>query len=212
VFHSPHVGAADDKERRRMTIDEVLPDVLVGSVKWFDPAKGFGFIVAEGTESDVLLHANALRNFGLNSVCDGAQIKMRVQRTQRGLQVVEVLEVLPPTEGTEQTPAAAIDTSIAPLEPARVKWFDKVKGFGFANIFGRPEDVFVHMETLRRAGLAELQPGEALALRVVEGERGRMAVAIEPWEAALRTGKDTPKTADPAPASENADRSGTDDA
>lgn len=175
-----------------MTIDEGLPEILVGSVKWFDPAKGFGFIVADGAESDVLLHANALRNFGLNSVCDGARITMRVQRTQRGLQVVEVLDVQAPAEASDQGAAAASGTALAPLEPARVKWFDKVKGFGFANIFGRAEDVFVHMETLRRAGLAELQPGEALALRVIEGERGRMAVAIEPWEAALRGAKDMP--------------------
>jgi CspA family cold shock protein len=72
-----------------------------------------------------------------------------------------------------------------PLEPARVKWFDKVKGFGFANVFGRPEDVFIHMEVLRKSGFAELQPGEAVGLRIVEGERGRMAVAIASWETAL---------------------------
>jgi len=67
-----------------------------------------------------------------------------------------------------------------------VKWFDKGKGFGFANVFGRPEDVFVHMEVLRKSGFAELQPGEGVSLRIVQGERGRMAVMIAAWDAILK--------------------------
>jgi CspA family cold shock protein len=72
------------------------------------------------------------------------------------------------------------------VEPSRVKWFDKGKGFGFANVFGRPEDVFIHIEVLRHSGFADLQAGEAVGLRIVEGKRGRMAVQVLSWEAAVR--------------------------
>jgi CspA family cold shock protein len=73
-----------------------------------------------------------------------------------------------------------------PVEPARVKWFDKGKGFGFANVFGRTEDVFVHIEVLRHSGFADLQAGEAVGLRIVDGKRGRMAVQVVSWDSALR--------------------------
>ena len=169
-------------------MERSLPRVR-GSIKWFDPAKGFGFIVSDTGGPDILLHVNALRNFGQSSVCDRAGIVVTVQQTQRGLQAVEVFEVTPPVNELSDDPMGidAYDGDIAqlPLEPARVKWFDKVKGFGFANVFGRSEDVFIHMEVLRKSGFAELQPGEAVGLRIDDGERGRMAVAISSWEAAL---------------------------
>ena len=74
-----------------------------------------------------------------------------------------------------------------PLEPARVKWFDKTKGFGFANVFGNDEDVFVHVEILRKSGFADLQPGEAICIKVVEGERGRMASLVASWDSKSKT-------------------------
>lgn len=165
--------------------------VLHGRVKWFDPAKGFGFVVAEGASRDILLHANVLRNFGQSSVADGTAITVRVQSTPRGIQAVEVLDIEIPTSVIVPLPEEGDLTSpeelaLLPLEPARVKWFDKGKGFGFANVFGRSEDVFIHIEVLRVSGFADLQPGEAIGLRIIEGRRGRMAVQVASWEAALR--------------------------
>ena len=76
------------------------------------------------------------------------------------------------------------------MEPGRVKWFDKGKGFGFANAFGSSDDVFLHLEVLRRSGLSDLAPGEALAMRVINGKRGRMAAEVLPWEAAVHQSDD----------------------
>jgi len=165
--------------------------VLVGRVKWFDPTKGFGFVVAEGASRDILLHANVLRNFGQSSVADGTAITVRVQETPRGIQATEVLDIEAPQGMAvplpeEGTTISQEELAALPLEPARVKWFDKAKGFGFANVFGRPEDVFIHIEVLRVSGFADLQPGEAVGLRIIEGRRGRMAVQVASWEAAQR--------------------------
>lgn len=174
-----------------MTEEEEILRVR-GRVKWFDPVKGFGFVLADEGGPDILLHANVLRNFGQSSIADRAGVELDVQLTSRGRQAVQVLAIEPPDD-TEQTGLADLDEidpeviRAAPLEPARVKWFDKGKGFGFANTFGNGEDVFLHVEVLRRSGLADVQPGEALAIRVIDGKRGRMATEVCGWEAAIRS-------------------------
>ena len=161
-----------------------------GKVKWFDPGKGFGFVMVDGEERDILLHANVLRNYGQSSVADGATVDISIQTTPRGHQAVTVHAIEPPKD-ISSVPLADFEEmdpevlNAAELEPGRVKWFDRNKGFGFANVFGRAEDVFIHIEVLRRSGLADLQPGEAIGLRVVDGKRGRMAAEIVAWESAV---------------------------
>ena len=160
-------------------------------VKWFDTTKGFGFIVADGCKTDILLHANVLRSFGRNSIAGNAVIEVVIQQTERGCQATEILKIEPPAasagsemflqilgEGVEIDPTA-------PLRPARVKWFDREKGFGFVNIFGSAEDVFVHMEILHACGLTELLPGEAVSVRTTNGPRGLLVWDVQVWDHVL---------------------------
>ncbi|WP_372992453.1 cold-shock protein [Sulfitobacter sp.] len=161
--------------------------VTTGVVKWFDPAKGFGFVVSEEGGPDILLHVNVLRNYGQSSVADGARIELTAHKTNRGVQATQVHAIHPPqmAQTALLSDIVGVDPEIvaaAPIEPARVKWFDKSKGFGFANVFGKTDDIFLHIEVLRQSGLSDLQPGEALALRVIMGERGHMAAEVHAWE------------------------------
>jgi len=162
-----------------------------GEIKWFDPAKGFGFVVADTGGPDILLHANVLRNFGQGSIADGSRVTIEVQKTDRGLQALEIFEIVPPED--DGSPVLGDMEHVTPEEiadmelfPARVKWFDKAKGFGFANVFGDGRDVFLHIEVLRRSGMADLTTGEAVGLRWIDGDRGLLAVEITPWELAAR--------------------------
>lgn len=180
--NDPHEDIEDGGERTAIS----------GVVKWFDPVKGFGFVVENENGPDILLHVNVLRNFGQSSVADGARIDLMVQHTDRGIQATEVTAIHPvgPSPSIGLADVAELDQAqleTTSLEPARVKWFDKTKGFGFANVFGKPEDVFVHVEILRQSGLSDLQPGEALAVRVIQGKRGSMAVEVQAWETVLQS-------------------------
>ena len=171
----------------RDTVDGGL--TLTGAIKWFDPVKAFGFIVSDEIDMDIFLHANVLRNFGQSSIADGVKIKVIAHRSDRGIQDSEVLSVASPrsfnTFGYGEMDALDdVAPSEIELQPGRIKWFDKANGFGFANVFGKSEDIFVHIDVLRRCGLSGLVADEGVALRVVEGERGLMAVAILSWEAA----------------------------
>ena len=159
-----------------------------GNVKWFDTTKGYGFVVGDDGAGDILLHGNVLRSYGFTSVAEGAEIVLQVQTTDRGRQATEVVDIL--VAAVEEPAPSVLDVvdgaPSAHLEPARVKWFDRVKGFGFVNIFGRPEDVFLHMETLRQYGYGEVVAGDVLAVRITAGPRGPMVYEVRSWDYVAR--------------------------
>jgi CspA family cold shock protein len=165
--------------------DPVDVVVVAGTVKWFDVVKGYGFIVPDGGGSDVLLHVTVLRRDGFQTAHEGARIVCEALERSRGLQAFRILSMddskaVHPSQMQSRTNATVTPTS--GLEQATVKWFNRLRGFGFLTQGEGTPDIFVHMETLRRYGLAELKPGDTVLVRYGPGAKGLMAAEVRPLD------------------------------
>jgi len=186
----PAVGGNQAVMEIDETSDEPEMEAIVGRVKWFDATRGFGFLVSEQVDGDVLLHFSVLREHGRRSVPEGATVECVPVRLDRGLQAKKVISIDTSTAlpqpvrssmpASERADRKALAESAGEFEPVEVKWFNRVRGYGFVK---RPdelggEDVFVHMETVRTSHLPELQPGQMLEARIAPSAKGLTAVEL----------------------------------
>ncbi len=184
------LGAPMPSENRRsqdvsdVSANSILtaPVSLSGSIKWFDVAKGFGFVVPDGGGPDILLHVTCLQRDGFRVAYEGTRLVFEAVAGRRGWQVLRIVSMdLSTAVHPSQLPPPRTHIAVTPTSPlvrVRVKWFNRLRGFGFANEGEGSPDIFLHMEVLRRYGLAEVRPDQELLVRYGPGVKGLMASEI----------------------------------
>ena len=173
--------------------DEPVPtgEHITGRVKWFDATRGFGFLVSDDCEGDVLIHFSVLKDHGRRSLPEGATIECIAAHQDRGFQAQKILSIdlstalpipaRPVHAPGERADRQALADAAGEYEPVEVKWFNRVKGYGFLCRPGEAEDgedIFVHMETVRVSQIIDLQPGQLIEARIAEGRKGLTAVEL----------------------------------
>ncbi|MCZ6605947.1 MAG: cold-shock protein [Alphaproteobacteria bacterium] len=144
-------------------------------VKWFNPAKGFGFVQPEDGSPDAFLHVSVLEISGRRDVPDASKIVCTIIQSPKGPQVTSIIDIEPPEPGL----AVPTENSDAEICEGTVKFFDEAKGFGFIIPDSGGQDVFVSARALERSGVEAIEPEQRVRMSKRAGQKGPLADSIE---------------------------------
>lgn len=153
----------------------------IGTVKWFDASRGFGFVVVAHMSADFLLHKNTLQSFGIASISEGAIVEFDYTPSPNGFRITQIIDAQPAPETNEKAKVTVPDVVLEETVPARVKWFDAKKGYGFVNAFGSMDDIFVGASVLRQAMLSSLEAGQAVSVQIAITDDRKSVYRIHDW-------------------------------
>ena len=152
-----------------------------GRVKWFEVGRCYGFIIPDNGMQDVLLHLSCLKRDGFEAPLEGTRVICEAVARQKGYQCLRVLAVDTSTAINPVERRPRTHTTVTPSSAwvrARVKRFNRARGFGFASEGDGAPDIFIHMETLRKTAIVDLQPDTWIYVRFGDGPKGKMAAEV----------------------------------
>jgi CspA family cold shock protein len=168
-------------------LDEPSAPTVRGKVKWYNPARRYGFVELSEGSGDTFLHATALAGISIGALRPGVTLEFRTAPGQRGRQVTEVISVDSSTAATPpraprktfKSPSGQQPLQASVQEMGTVKWYNATKGFGFIILDSGGKDVFVHASALDRAGIMNLSEGQRVFVGIVEGRKGPEACSVQ---------------------------------
>lgn len=146
---------------------------VTAKVKWFNPAKGFGFVAPTDGTPDAFLHVSVVHKAGLRTLRQGATINCALTEGPKGPQVT-VIEDVDNSTVVDDVPEG--DESVIDGE---IKFFAADKGYGFGVPLGGGDDIFIGIGALQRSNLDRLESGQRVKMHVQDGAKGPMATQVE---------------------------------
>ena len=158
-------GERGPQARRVRVTGNMAPDAptgVLGTIAWYEPGKGYGFVTPDGGGPEIFVHSSAIVAGGVVSA--GQRVVFLIGEGERGLQAEHLLPL--GADGHQPVAADGADGTVS--------WYDGDKGFGFATPESGGEDVFVHVRALA-GGLTSLSEGDRVTYEVVHGDKGPQA-------------------------------------